>query len=140
MADVRAMMLDNRMGDIKIEPFNGERTKWQEWRQSTEAFFSVMGWDNYADTSAAETAVIRNEFMNEEARNASRMLHALLLVKVKGRAAPMIALAGKHQGWEAWCRMVADYEPNLPGRHAHMLRSILNPEFKNAESFLDELL
>eukprot|EP00969_Alexandrium_andersonii_P004619 198711-Alexandrium_andersonii.AAC.1 len=63
----------------------------------------------------------------------------MLTSKCRGRAASLVQLAGRNNGLEAWRRLVQDYEPDVGGRHAAVLRAVLNPGWDNKTPFLDQL-
>ena len=64
--------------------------------------------------------------LSDAAKVISRNLYAILQLNVSGKALGVLRLIPKGHGLEAWRQLSLEYAPEIGGRHASLLRSILN--------------
>eukprot|EP00972_Heterocapsa_arctica_P009223 1359857-Heterocapsa_arctica.AAC.1 len=64
---------------------------------------------------------------SRESQQNSRLLYGILVQVLNGRALSILKLVPPGGGFEAWRRLVAEYEPETPLRHAAMLRALVKP-------------
>ena len=75
-----------------------------------------------------------------ELRARGKLLYNLLIQTVSGRALNILRLLPAGEGFIAWKRLVAEYEPSSMSRHLLMLVGVLTPEWGERAGFVDELL
>ena len=125
-------MLDTRT-EMKVNSFNGDDAQWQIWTLRFEAYTALLGWEDLMAAAAEATVPIHMDSIGDENVRYGKQLWHLLLSKCDGRALGIIRGAGKHNGFESWRLLKAEYESREGGRFTAMLRYVLNPGAKWTE-------
>ena len=126
----QTQLLDVR-GEFKVGSFEGEEQKWATWVLRSRAFFALLDWAQFTDQAEGHNGPLPWTSLSAEAQAVSPHLYAWLIGKVSGRGLVLVLQAPRGQGLESWRILVQDYEPHIGGRFAAMLRTILNPSWKN---------
>eukprot|EP00435_Cladocopium_sp_Y103_P038376 s510_g10.t1 len=148
--DRKLSLVDNK-GLAKPERFSGKEEQFLYWRTRVEAFITsvfpeledVMLWAEEfdgvitgADVRAAWGAANPTHETVDDVESKSTQVYAVLQTLCEGEAFTIARSAGKHNGFDAWRRLVRRYDPTTGGRRRTMLRHILNP---NKVNKLEEL-
>ena len=127
-AELGPKMLDWR-GLAKPPMFSGQPPDWAEFRFRLEATATMMGLDEMMDRAAVNGDIE----LSAAEQLMSRLLYALLVQLVQGRALALVRLVPRHHGVKAWNALVQEYEPNLAARFCAQLSAILVPDWKNRD-------
>ena len=127
-AELGPKMLDWR-GLAKPPMFSGQPPDWAEFRFRLEATATMMGLDEMMDRAAVNGDIE----LSAAEQLMSRLVYALLVQLVQGRALALVRLVPRHHGVKAWNALVQEYEPNLAARFCAQLSAILVPDWKNRD-------
>ena len=119
-------VIDTR-GEFKLVSYSGDDEHWPQWVLKFEAWSELVGGGRHLDAAAASTLQIVNTTLETEVQTISRQLHAILMVKLEGKALGIVPLVNKGEGLEAWRQLKLEYEGKSGNRQAAVLRGILNP-------------
>ena len=122
--------------DIRLADFSGRDEDWGRWTVKANAFFTLMGWDDWIRQveDAPETRSVMNESLAANARPISKAMHAVLTVKLQKKALGIMTLAGRGEGFHGWRLLRYEYEPQVANRFAAMLSALLNPAWGDGSS------
>eukprot|EP00972_Heterocapsa_arctica_P113798 16439165-Heterocapsa_arctica.AAC.1 len=65
--------------------------------------------------------------MTAENKRKSKFLYGIFVQVLSGRALNLLKLTPMNNGFEAWRRLVKEYEPDTPLHYAAMLRALMKP-------------
>ena len=133
------MLLDSR-GFTKPPRFDGRQEQWAAWALRVESFASLCGWYDFMDQARQATAVLDFSALVGNAAEVAKSLYHFLVQTVDGRASQLIHLVQRGNGLEAWRVLCREYQPDVGGRFANILRSILNPkQWQSSADFRESL-
>ena len=118
----------------KPPPFDGEETRWREWSYVFKAYLGMMdsGMTPLLAASETSTEAIQLEQMGPTTQDRSQTLQYVLILMTRNRALRIVRLAGgSRNGFEAWRKLTAWYEPHEAGRQVGLLSQILNPSYRS---------
>ena len=117
----------------KPPAYTGLEAGWAAWCFQFEAFASLLHEDlaDHMEQAAQLPLEPALQDFNEEVRNLSKILYALLVTLCRGKAVNLLMHTEKHNGLAGWRRMKREYEPDLPGRHANMLAGVIAPDWSS---------
>ena len=131
-----------RMLDIKslAKPgnFSGKDSDWIEWRFKFESLCSLIDVEE-AMTLAARGSGVEVQTLEVEHPMRSRLLYNLLVTTCQARALATVRAGPRYNGFEAWARLVQEYEPGLATRRMSLLSGLLAPTLSQ-EAFTEDLL
>ena len=89
----------------------------------------MMGLDELLDRAAVNGDIE----LSAAERLMRRLLYALLVQLVQGRALALVRLVPRHHGVKAWDALVQEYEPDLAARFCAQLIAVLDPDWKDRD-------
>lgn len=121
-------LLDTR-GFSKVPHFSGKDEDWADYIFKFDGYATLLGWGDRLEKAATHPSVIENSRLLDESRQVSTNLYAILQLNTSGKALGIVRLVPRGEGMEAWRQLHREYAPDVGGRHAGLLRSILNPKW-----------
>ena len=126
-----AVLLDTR-GFAKPSGFSGQDGDWVSLQFTFLSYCGLLDddYENYLDFVAAHPSqLVQGTFGADQATLSKQLYHMLVMLCSQGRAVTIMMNVERHNGYEAWRRLKQEYEPNLPGRWATMLSSLISPSW-----------
>lgn len=115
----------------KPEKFDGEETKWKEWRFATRAYLAaaVEGVEPGLTIDENSTQSVLNANMSQDEARMSCQLHFALVLLCTGRALDKAQGAGASEGFQAWRHLHTYWEPKSKPRLIGMLLGTFATQF-----------
>ena len=126
-------------GVARPPTFNGEPAGWSEFHFKFMAMLDLLEMGDMAVAAAGLNREITIQEMTTYYRVRARLLYAILVQTLSGRALAILRLVERSNGLEAWRRLCAEYAPASPVRYTAMLASLLKPTLRPA-SFVEDWL
>ena len=118
----------------RIEKFNGEMGKWREWSFQPKTAMGAVNRDvrevldriqNYAKDPNWEDVFMETTEASRQRYGAE--LYNLIVTLVSGEALTVVrGVAG--DGWEAWHRLQARFDPKTPARALRLMMQVMQPK------------
>ena len=122
-------VLDTR-GFTKPAAFSGVDADWVGWQFTFLSYCGLLhdDYETLMDFSAQQPdPLTMTSFAADKQVVAKQLYHMLVMLCNKGRAVNILMSTERHNGFEAWRRLVHEFEPQLPGRWATMLSALIAP-------------
>ena len=127
----------------KLASHNGEEAAFPSWRFKFEGLVSLVGLDSYLQT-ALETTDSDLRFSVQTDGDMAARAKAIWYLLVQSMAArgtnimlKMSCDSERCNGFIAWKRICADFQPQVGGRHNVMLTALLHPNWAKDSNFED---
>ena len=142
IAEERFQEVASKVIDCKnlVRPgeFGGQDELWQEWKYKFEALAGML------DLDGALRVVEKNQpgeinVLEVEYPLRSKFLFNVLIGLCRGRALGIVRDGAPQCGFEAWARLLQEYEPNLASRRMSVLTAVLSPTLAEA-TFREDLM
>ena len=123
----------------EVEKFTGKDEHFQTFRVDLEAAAMLVGLEELMNTAISQSeSDLEMSGFGDEVVMKSKVLYAVLVGKCReGRARMIVVNTPSKNGFLAWRRMVAEYEPQIGGRFMGMLAGLVTPDW-NARSTAGE--
>lgn len=139
-AETYARILDVK-GIGKLPTFSGEQNEFHDWKFKFEVSMSLLQLREGMEAAIRIQGPIDFSDLSAEAQYKARVLFAILVQQVTGKALSIAKLVDSENGFEAWRRICSEYDPESNVRSSKMLVSILRPNFADdLEGFSKGLL
>eukprot|EP00971_Amphidinium_carterae_P205498 4078495-Amphidinium_carterae.2 len=115
--------------------FSGKDGDWPTWSFKWEAYTAMQNMEvEMLEASGKEPIECRPlASMAEGTKERSKKLYLMLVMSVQGKALLLCKAAERNNGYEAWSRLKAEYEPKAGARRTGMLVGILNPQWNERQ-------
>ena len=126
-------LLDTR-SFTKPNAFSGLDADWQSFQFVFASYLGLLHetYDDLLEFAEKQRAPVELDTFSDDAKMLAKQLyHMLVMLCTRGRAATIIQSTERHNGFEAWRKLKAEYEPQLPGRWAAMLSALIAPTWTN---------
>ena len=125
--------LDARLLE-KPRLYDGEPSKWREWRLRFEAFLDATDerFGHALDEATRVAGVIQEAAVPLAYTALGHFLFSMLLGVLAGALLEIVAATVHHNGWEAWRCVVNEMEPRAAGQRLTILESLIDPDLGDA--------
>ena len=86
--------------EFKLVPYSGDDEHWPQRVLKFEAWSELVGWGRHLDVASQSAHPIVNTTLEAEVQTISSQLHAILVVKLDGKALGIVLLVGRGEGWK----------------------------------------
>eukprot|EP00972_Heterocapsa_arctica_P100965 14882044-Heterocapsa_arctica.AAC.1 len=100
-------------GLARPEHFDGSDEKWLDWKYGFKNVMSLLEITPYLDAVENLNRLIDLKQCTDREKYLGKLLHTILgTCLLAGRAKSVFRLVGDANRWEAWRRVVVEYEPH----------------------------
>ena len=134
-ASSRQPGLDGRLVDTRVigkpDMFFGEREKWKDWSMVLKAYMMAVDAEYVEAFGRLDSAAVTmlNGSLSPRSSKLSVQLYYVLVMLSRARAQDKLNVVGQGEGFSAWQRFLADYDPKIRTRRVGMLIQILTATF-----------
>ena len=127
--------LDGRLVDTRVigkpDMFFGEREKWKDWSMVLKAYMMAVDAEYVEAFGRLDSAAVTmlNGSLSPRSSKLSVQLYYVLVMLSRAKAQDKLNVVGQGEGFSAWQRFFADYDPKIRTRRVGMLIQILTATF-----------
>eukprot|EP00972_Heterocapsa_arctica_P016395 2418126-Heterocapsa_arctica.AAC.1 len=115
-------------GLARPEKFDGTDERWLEWKFTFKTVMTLLDITPYLDQIERINVEIEMGRLTEREPNLSKLLRTILATCLTaGRARSVFHLVPQANGFEAYRRVLLEYEPREGARYASMLVGVMEP-------------
>ena len=134
-ASPRKTDLESRLVDTRVigkpDMFFGEREKWKDWSMVLKAYMMAVDPEYVGAFERLDNAAVtlHNASVSPRSSKLSVQLYYVLVMLSRAKAQDKLNVVGQGEGFLAWQRFLADYDPKIRTRRVGMLIQILTATF-----------
>ena len=127
--------LESRLVDTRVigkpDMFFGEREKWKDWSMVLKAYMMAVDPEYVGAFERLDNAAVtlHNASVSPRSSKLSVQLYYVLVMLSRAKAQDKLNVVGQGEGFSAWQRFLADYDPKIRTRRVGMLIQILTATF-----------
>ena len=129
------LSMESRLVDTRVigkpDMYYGEREKWKDWSMILKAYMMAVD-PAYVDSFERlehDVTPMPNAAMSPRSTKLSVQLYYVLVMLSRAKAQDKLNVVGQGEGYIAWQRFLADYDPKIRTRRVGMLIQILTATF-----------
>ena len=115
-----ASLLDLK-GLARPEKFDGSDERWLDWKEGFQSSMELLNLTPYLLAIDRMVEPIDFDRLTPEEQVLTKLLHTILRSCLEGRARSIYKLVDRANGFEAWRRLLMEYEPKENARYAAMM-------------------
>ena len=119
--------LATKLGLTKVLEFDGLPKSWQEFYFRMHDTARIYKFTALLKAAEREQGPMLLDGFTSEMQSQAEFLWALLVQACRGRAALLLRLVERGNGFAAWRSLTDEYQPNVPARRTAMLAALLTP-------------
>ena len=134
-ASSRPPGLESRLVDTRVigkpDMFYGERERWKDWSMILKAYMMAVdpAYVDSFDRLEKDVTPMHNASLSPRSTKLSVQLYYVLVMLSRAKAQDKLNVVSQGEGYIAWQRFLADYDPKIRTRRVGMLIQILTATF-----------
>ena len=119
--------LESRLVDTRVigkpDMFFGEREKWKDWSMVLKAYMMAVNPEYVGAFERLDNAdvTLHNASVSPGSSKLSLQLYYVLVMLSRAKAQDKLNVVGRGEGFTAWQRFLADYDPKIRTRRVGLL-------------------
>ena len=139
MEEIRAIINPKLLE--RCPTFSGKDEDYVEWVFTFSSVAGLLGFEEGLNTATmTDDGLLTIASMDDRNRLQAKAVWFLLVNVCRGKAHIVLKTVEKHNGFMAWKRLGAEYQPEIGDRFNAMLMSLLNPDWSKGDKPFDEQL